>query len=170
MHVDASFLKASGIGVLTFANVSMFAGIAKWAGNMTMACGMFLLGDRAVRQVKRLTMPNGAEPTRTPVNYAAGMSLSFGVVGILPWWVLNDAAMGARLAVSSGIVGGCFGYGVGLAMQKLIALNLSRLDYTPSQFRAYQAIMKREKAHVESEMSRLKKEKRKQMERGIVPA
>jgi hypothetical protein len=167
MHVDTSFLKASGIGVMTFANVSMLAGVGKWAGNLTMACAMFLIGDRAVRQAKRLTMPEGAEPQRTPVNYAVGLGMSFGVAGILPWWVLNDAAMGARLAVSSSVVGGALGYVMGLGIQRLIALNLARLDYSPPQFRAYQALMKREKAYVESESARLKRARRTMVDQGL---
>lgn len=169
MHVDAAFLNASGMGVLSFANVAIFAGMAKWGGNMFMACSAFLIGDRIVREVKRFSLPENVQPNRTPVNYAVGLAGSFSLAGILPWWILNDKAMGARLAVSSGIVGGAFGYCVGLGMQKLIALNLSRLEYTPSQFRAFQGMMKREKAYVEDEVLRMKRMQKQKIDQGLVP-
>lgn len=170
LHVDAAFLKATGVGVLTFANVSIFAGFAKWAGNLTVACGMFLLGDRMVREAKRYTLPEQVEPLRTPINYSVGLAGSFGVVGIMPWWILNDKAMGIRLGASSAIVGAAFGYAIGLGMQQLIALNLGRLDYTPSQFRAYQALMKRERTNVEDELQRMRRLQRAQTDQGLVPA
>jgi hypothetical protein len=160
LHIDAHFMKASGIGVMTFTNVSIIAGLVKWAGNTTMCAAMFIAGDRAVRQLKRLTMPSGVEPHRTPANYAAGLSLSFGVVGILPWWLLNDSVMGLRLAASGMVLGSGIGYAAGMGLQHLIALNLNRLDYTPSQFRSYQALMKRESKRVDAEVVRLKKQQR----------
>jgi len=169
MQVDAAFLNASGMGVLSFVNVAVLAGMMKWGGNLFMACGAFLIGDRLVREAKRFSLPPSVEPVRSPANYAVGLAGSFSLAGVLPWWLLNDKAMAARLAVSSGIVGAGFGYCVGLGMQRLIALNLNRLEYNPSQFRAYQGLMKREKAYVEDEKLRMKKIQRAKVDQGLIP-
>jgi hypothetical protein len=163
LHVDAHFLQVSGIGVLAFINTSILAGCIKWAGNTALCSAMFLLGDRAVWMAKgtyhKLIMktPGYTEPQRTPINYAVGLAGSFGVAGILPWWMLGDFKLGIRYTSAAASLGLCVGYAAGLAINNMIALNLGRLDFTNNQFRSYKSMLKVEKIAYQNEVERRKR-------------
>lgn len=156
LHVDAHFLQVSGIGVLAFINTSILASCIKWAGNTGLCAGMFLLGDRAVWLGKKTLSPS-QDAKRTPVNYAVGLGCSFGVAGILPWWMLGDVKLGVRYTAASASLGCFVGYFAGLAINNLVALNLGRLKYTDHQFRSYKAMLKVEKLAFDGEVERRKK-------------
>ena len=255
VHTDATFLKASGMGAMSFFNVSVIAGVSKWGGNMVGAAGMFILGDRAVTFCRRRASQGGASwrrwsrrwsvakqtatsttgsttasppqatasspsgvakamassqqkatmttvntreenvnsggdeaprhvdahvegapvaidselkaslvqrqrTARTPVNYAVGLGLSFASVGIMPWWILNNVGVAVRMGISGFALGGCLGYSVGYGLNRLFALNLERLAFTPGQYTAYCALMQRERRRVDNEVARLVDEQR----------
>lgn len=151
INVDVQFLKASGVGVLSILNMSVFASVVKWGGNTAVFAAAFCAGDRLARAVKRRTLPPHDAEQRSTANYVAGLALSGASVGVLPWWVLNDVQLAVRLAMSGVFVGGVLGLVVGVTMQRLVALNVSRLDATNRQLRRYEALMRREREWVEME-------------------
>lgn len=154
INVDVQFLKASGVGVLSILNMSVFASVVKWGGNTAVFASAFCVGDRLTRAVKRRILPPHDAEQRTVAHYVVGLAFSGATVGALPWWMLSDTHLAARLAVSGMFVGGVLGVVVGLTMQRLVALNLSRLDATPRQLRRYEALMRREKEWADKERAK----------------
>lgn len=144
VNVDAQFLRASGVGIMSLLNITVFANVVKWGGNLCIFSSAFCIGDRLAKYAKRSMYPEHDANQRSTLNYASGLSLSCATIGTLPWWVLNDANFAVRLAASGMFVGGCLGVFVGLAMERLIALNLGRLDASPRDLRRFEALMKRE--------------------------
>ncbi|KAK7199003.1 hypothetical protein NESM_000868000 [Novymonas esmeraldas] len=149
MNVDVQFLKASGVGVLSILNMSVFASVVKWGGNAALFASAFCVGDRVMRRIKCATLPPHDAQCRSTSNYVAGLSLSGAMVGILPWWVLNDSALALRMAASGLAVGGALGLMTGLSIQQLVALNTSRLDATNRQLRRYEALLVRQREWAE---------------------
>ncbi|CCW62604.1 unnamed protein product [Phytomonas sp. EM1] len=158
INVDLEFLRASGVGVLSILNMSVLAGVIKWGGNTCILSAAFCVGDRLARSVKRRLLPAHDAEQRSPFNYVVGLAFSGSTVGIMPWWVLNDVKLAARLAMSGVFLGGVLGLGVGLVLQRLVALNISRLDATNRQLRRYEALMLRERKWLEQEYQKHKSE------------
>lgn len=154
MNVDVQFLRASGVGVLSILNMSVFASVVKWGGNMALFAIAFCIGDRLMWWIKKHTLPPHDAQCRSTSNYVLGLSFSGAMVGVLPWWVLNDAGLALRMAASGLAVGGALGLMVGLSLNRLIALNTSRLDATNRQLRRYEALMQRERKWAEQERSK----------------
>lgn len=154
VNVDVQFLKASGVGVLSILNMSVFASVVKWGGNTTIFAMAFCVGDRLMRRIKRYTLPPHDAECRSTSNYVMGLSFSGATVGVLPWWVLNDVGLAVRMAASGLVVGGALGLMVGLSLNQLIALNTSRLDATNRQLRRYEALMRREREWAEQERNK----------------
>lgn len=157
VNVDVQFLKASGVGVLSILNMSVFASTVKWGGNMTLFAAAFCIGDRLVRAVKRRVLPPADADVRTTGNYVVGLGCSGATVGIMPWWVLSDVRLAGRLAASGFFVGGILGLMVGWTMNRVVSLNLARLDATDRQLRRYEALLLRERAWVAMEKEELQK-------------
>jgi hypothetical protein len=158
MHADASYTQAAGLSALGFFNVTVGASFLKWGGNTTICAAGFLLGDRMTTSVKKLTLPEEDWGVRTPINYSVGMGFAFSTVGIMPWWLLNEARMGMRLAVTGMFVGSIVGYGVGRFLDLLVAANLSKVKYTPAEWRHYTALMKRERLTLDLILEKAKRE------------
>ncbi|KPA79258.1 putative mitochondrial hypothetical protein [Leptomonas pyrrhocoris] len=154
VNVDVQFLKASGVGVLSILNMSVFASVVKWGGNTTLFAIAFCMGDRLMKRIKQHTLPPHDAQHRSTANYVLGLSFSGAMVGVLPWWVLNDVGLALRMATSGLAVGGALGLMVGLSVDKLVALNTSRLDATNRQLRRYEALMHRQREWVEEERSK----------------
>jgi hypothetical protein len=154
VNVDVQFLKASGVGVLSILNMSVFASVVKWGGNTTIFAIAFCTGDRLMRRIKRHTLPRHDAECRSTSNYVMGLAFSGATVGVLPWWVLNDVGLAARMAATGLAVGGALGLMVGLSLNQLIALNTSRLDATNRQLRRYEALMRREREWAEQERNK----------------
>lgn len=156
INVDVEFLRASGVGVLSILNVTVFANVVKWGGNMGLFALAFCAGDRLATRAKRCILPAHDARHRSMVNYVAGFSAAGAAVGVLPWWVLGDTALASRLCVSGAGLGALMGVGVGYCMQRLLGINLSRLDATPRQLRRYEAVMLRERAWREQDRERFR--------------
>ena len=156
--VDALYMHASGQGFLTFVNVSIFMSAFKWSLNFIAVAAAFSVGDRLCREVKRATLPPDVAPMRTPANYACGMALGLSTAASLPMWFLQDRRMALRTFASGAVLGGVLGYAMGYLLHVTLALNLQRLEYRPGQFRAYQALVKRERANAEAIKARLRGE------------
>ncbi|GET89018.1 hypothetical protein, conserved [Leishmania tarentolae] len=154
MNVDVQFLKASGVGVLSILNMSVFASVVKWGGNTAIFACAFCVGDRLMRQIKSYTLPPHDAQCRSTSNYVMGLSFSGAMVGVLPWWVLNDTGLAKRMAASGLVVGGALGLMVGLSIQQLVALNTARLDATNRQLRRYEALLARQREWAEQVRSR----------------
>jgi hypothetical protein len=144
INVDAQFLRASGVGILSLLNVTVFANVVKWGGNMGLFATAFTIGDRLATMGKKYAYPQHDANQRSVSNYSLGLSMSCATIGTLPWWVLNDVRFAVRLASSGMFIGGCLGVFVGLSMERLVALNLGRLDASPRDLRNFEALMKRE--------------------------
>ncbi|CCW65961.1 unnamed protein product [Phytomonas sp. Hart1] len=158
IDADIAFLKASGLGVLSILNMSVFAGVVKWSGNMGVLAAAFCIGDRLARGVKRRLLPSHDAERRSQFNYMVGLALSGSTVGIMPWWILNDVKLAGRLAISGAFLGGVLGMGVGLVIQRLVALNISKLDATNRQLRCYEAFIMRQHKWLEQEYQKHKYE------------
>lgn len=151
VNVDVQFLKASGVGVLSILNMSVFASVVKWGGNTTLFAVAFCLGDRLMKRIKQYTLPPHDAQYRSTSNYILGLSFSGAMVGVMPWWVLNDVGLALRMATTGLAVGGALGLVVGISLNQLVALNTSRLDATNRQLRRYEALMRREREWAEQE-------------------
>ncbi|KAG5500821.1 hypothetical protein JIQ42_04847 [Leishmania sp. Namibia] len=149
MNVDVQFLRASGVGVLSILNMSVFASVVKWGGNTAIFACAFCVGDRLMRRIKSYTLPPHDAQYRSTSNYVMGLSFSGAMVGVLPWWVLNDTRLAMRMAGSGLAVGGALGLIVGLSIQQLVALNIARLDATNRQLRRYEALLARQREWAE---------------------
>lgn len=160
LNVDAHFMQVSGIGILTFMNVSVATGLCKWVGNIVICAAFFLFGDRSVTAARSLWLPENVKPERTVLNYTVGCSLAYSAVGILPYWILNDVKMGLRFALSGAALGAVVGTGLGFGFSNLLALNLKRLYFSQEQFCSYKALMAYQREYVAAEMVRLKKEEK----------
>ncbi|CAG9574643.1 conserved hypothetical protein [Leishmania major strain Friedlin] len=154
MNVDVQFLKASGVGVLSILNMSVFASVVKWGGNMTIFACAFCVGDRLMRWIKSRMLPSHDAQCRSTSNYVMGLSFSGAMVGVLPWWVLNDTGLAMRMAASGLAVGGALGLMVGLSVQHLVALNTARLDANNRQLRRYEALLARQREWAEQVRSK----------------
>lgn len=169
---DLSFLRASGVGVLSILNLSAFAGIVKWGGNFALLSSAFCVGDSMVSGVRSLFLPRhevrigqieersatrrrndgGSRVHRTTMNYVGGFACAGGMVGVMPWWILQDTSLAGRLCLSGMCVGSGLGLVVGLLLQRIVALNLTRLDASPRHFRRYEALLLRQRDWVEGEV------------------
>lgn len=149
VNVDAQYLRASGIGILSLLNVTVFASVLKWGGNVGLASCAFVLGDRLATFGKRHVYPEHDATQRSVANYVSGLSMAFGTVGTLPWWLLNDVRFAVRLGVGAMCVGACLGVFVGSVMDRLVALNIGQLDATNRDMRRFEALMKRERIWLE---------------------
>ncbi|KPI89186.1 hypothetical protein ABL78_1678 [Leptomonas seymouri] len=154
VNVDVQFLKASGVGVLSILNMSVFANVVKWGGNTTLFAIAFCMGDRLMKWIKHHTLPPHDAQCRSTSNYVLGLSFSGATVGVLPWWVLNDVGLALRMATSGLVIGGALGLMVGLSINRLIALNTARLDVTNRQLRRYEALMRRGREWAEQERNK----------------
>ncbi|KAG5477828.1 hypothetical protein LSCM1_05130 [Leishmania martiniquensis] len=154
MNVDVQFLRASGVGVLSILNMSVFASVVKWGGNAAIFACAFCVGDRLMRRIKLYTLPPHDAQCRSTANYMMGLSFSGAMVGVLPWWVLNDTRLAVRMAASGLALGGALGLMVGLSIQQLVALNTARLDATNRQLRRYEALLARQREWAEQVRSR----------------
>lgn len=169
---DLSFLRASGVGVLSVLNLSAFAGIVKWGGNFAMLSSAFCVGDSMVSGVRSLFFPRhevrirnveelsvtprrnyeSSRAYRTTANYVGGFACAGGMVGVMPWWILQDTSLAGRLCLSGMCVGSGLGLVVGMLLQRMVALNLTRLDASPRHFRRYEALLLRQRDWVEGEV------------------
>lgn len=176
---DLSYLRASGVGVLSVLNLSAFAGVVKWGGNFALLGTAFCVGDAMVTGVRSLFLPHhelrvGGKTValhgqrtssvarrtrttqgrmyRTTSNYVGGCALAGGMVGVMPWWILQDNTLAWRLCLSGVCVGSGLGLVVGMLLQRMVALNLSRLDASPRHFRRYEALLLRQRDWVEGEV------------------
>ncbi|CAJ1027079.1 hypothetical protein Q4I30_004422 [Leishmania utingensis] len=154
MNVEVQFLKASGVGVLSILNMSVFASVVKWGGNTAILACAFCVGDRLMRRIKLYTLPPHDAQRRSTSNYVMGLSFSGAMVGVLPWWVLNDTRLAMRMAASGFAIGGALGLIVGLSIQQLVALNTERLDATNRQLRRYEALLARQREWAEQVRSK----------------
>ncbi|KAG5503513.1 hypothetical protein JKF63_05653 [Porcisia hertigi] len=154
MNVDVQFLKASGVGVLSILNMSVFASVVKWGGNTTLFACAFCVGDRLMQRIKSFTLPPHDARCRSISNYVMGLSFSGAIVGVLPWWVLNDTRLAMRMAASGLAVGGVLGLMVGWSVSQLVALNTARLDATNRQLRRYEALLARQREWAEQVRSK----------------
>lgn len=154
MNVDVQFLRASGVGVLSILNMSVFASVVKWCGNTTLFAMAFCVGDRLMTAIKYRLLPAHDAQWRSTSNYVMGLACSGAMIGVLPWWVLSDGRLAARMAASGFAVGAALGLMVGLSMQRMVALNTARLDATSRQLRRYEALMQRERIWAEEEKAK----------------
>ncbi|CUG91152.1 transmembrane protein, putative [Bodo saltans] len=144
VNVDAQFLRASGVGIVSLLNITVLANVIKWGGNLCLFSTAFCVGDRLAKYTKKFMYPQHDANQRSTINYVAGLSFSCATLGTLPWWVLNDKRFAVRLAASGMFIGGCLGVFVGYAMERLVAMNLGRLDAGARDLRRYEALMRRE--------------------------
>mmetsp|Transcript_63982 Transcript_63982/g.74419 ORF Transcript_63982/g.74419 Transcript_63982/m.74419 type:complete len:410 (-) Transcript_63982:7-1236(-) len=149
VNVDAQYLRASGIGILSLLNVTVFASVLKWGGNVGLSSCAFILGDRLATAGKRHLYPEHDATQRSVSNYVCGLSMAFGTVGTLPWWLLNDVRFAVRLGVGAMCIGACLGVFVGSVMDRLVALNIGQLDASNRDMRRFEALMKRERIWME---------------------
>ena len=143
--VDAQYLYASGIGIMSILNVSILAAGMKWAGNMCGASLAFCAGDQLVSGVKYAVLDPKDARGRSLSNYTVGMACAFACTGILPWWVLNDSRLAARYAISGAFVGSFVGLLTAVTLERMIAANLAVLHATPRELRRFEALMARER-------------------------
>ncbi|ORC88811.1 uncharacterized protein TM35_000152420 [Trypanosoma theileri] len=155
MNVDVQFLKASGVGILSILNMSVFANVVKWGGNCFLFACAFSIGDWIATWVKYRLLPPHDAKQRSTLNYVIGFAMSGGTVGILPWWILGDMTLAFRLGVSGLFVGGLLGVGVGTVISRLVALNTARLEATNREFRRYEALMRRQRSWMEEEREKV---------------
>lgn len=156
---DVRYLRASGVGVLSVLNLSVFAGVVKWGGNSALLSSAFCIGDGLVSATRQALVPSHEvrASKRTTWNYVGGLGCAGSTVGIMPWWILNDSALAMRLSVTGFCVGGSLGVLVGLLLKRVVSMNLSRLDTTPRQLRRYEALLLRQRQWTEAEVKACKK-------------
>ncbi|KAG8345570.1 hypothetical protein ERJ75_000427400 [Trypanosoma vivax] len=159
VNVDVQFLKASGVGVLSILNMSVFANVVKWGGNCALFASAFSVGDWVATVVKHSLLPSHDARRRSTSNYAVGLAASGATVGILPWWILCDVSYALRMSASGAFVGGLLGVTVGTVIERLVALNTARLDATKRELRRYEAVMQRQRDWVEEERERLRSQR-----------
>lgn len=151
VNVDAQYLRASGIGILSVLNITVFASVVKWGGNLGLFAAAFIAGDRLVTRGKQLIYPAHDASQRSVANYVGAMSFGLSLIGTMPWWLLNDKRFAFRLAVGGSFIGACLGAVVGTALDRLVSMNLSRLDASNRDIRRFEALMKREALWIEHE-------------------
>ncbi|RHW73229.1 hypothetical protein DPX39_040052300 [Trypanosoma brucei equiperdum] len=151
VNVDVQFLKASGVGILSILNMSVFASVVKWGGNCALFSTAFCFGDSLATSLKYFLLPPHDARQRSILNYSLGFAMSGSTVGILPWWILSDMSLAFRLSVSGAFVGGILGLAVGTVMRRLVILNTTRLEATNRELRRYEALMRRQRCWVEEE-------------------
>lgn len=151
---DVQYLRASGVGVLSVLNLSVLAGVVKWGGNCALLGSAFCLGDGLVTATRSLCFPahETSSARRTTSNYVGGLACAGATVGVMPWWILNDTALAMRLSVTGVCVGGSLGLVVGLLLQRMVSMNLSRLEASPRHLRRYEALLLRQREWVEEEV------------------
>ncbi|ESL08663.1 hypothetical protein TRSC58_03631 [Trypanosoma rangeli SC58] len=156
MNVDVQFLKASGVGVLSILNMSVFASVVKWGGNCALFSAAFCMGDRLAAMMKYRLLPPHDAQQRSTSNYVMGLAMSGGTVGIMPWWILGDVSLAFRLGALGVFVGGCLGLGVGAVISRLVALNTARLEATNRELRRYVALMRRQRKWADGEREKMR--------------
>lgn len=156
---DVQYLRASGVGVLSVLNLSVLAGVVKWGGNCALLGTAFCLGDGLVTATRSLCFPahENNVARRTTSNYVGGLACAGATVGVMPWWILNDTALAMRLSVTGVCVGGALGLVVGLLLQRMVSMNLSRLEASPRHLRRYEALLLRQREWVEEEVKACQK-------------
>ncbi|RNC38820.1 hypothetical protein TcCL_NonESM11895 [Trypanosoma cruzi] len=158
MNVDVQFLKASGVGILTILNMSVFAGVVKWGGNCALFSAAFCMGDRLATVIKYRLLPPHDAQKRSTFNYVMGLAMSGGTVGIMPWWILGDLSFSLRLSVLGGFVGGLLGLTVGTVIGRLVVLNTARLEATNRDLRRYEALLRRQRRWADGEREKLRRQ------------
>nr|CCC92409.1 conserved hypothetical protein [Trypanosoma congolense IL3000] len=159
INVDVQFLKASGVGILSILNMSVFASAVKWGGNCALFSSAFCIGDSTATSLKYLLLPPHDARRRSTFNYSLGFAMSGATVGIMPWWILSDVSLALRLGVSGAFLGGVLGIAVGAAMNRLVVLNTARLEATKRELRRFEALMQRNRCWVEKEREKVKGER-----------
>ncbi|RNF11151.1 uncharacterized protein Tco025E_06686 [Trypanosoma conorhini] len=156
INVDVQFLNASGVGVLSILNMSVFASVVKWGGNCALFSAAFCVGDRLATMTKHRLLPPHDARRRSTSNYVMGLAMSGATVGVMPWWILGDVSLALRLGASGFFLGGCLGLGVGTVISRLVALNTARLEATNRELRRYEALMRRQRKWADGEREKLR--------------
>lgn len=152
IQVDRAFMMASGVSTLSLFLTVVTGSSIKWGCNFLGCSSAFVVGDRMATFAKSFVLPAHDARLRTPVNYSAGLACSFGALGILPWWVLGQGALGLKFFGTGVVVGGLLGIVVGRSLHQLAALNVARLNCSARELRRYEALLQRETKRYSSEL------------------